>query len=591
MERVSGRHRRNFNVRGAGVVGAAMAIVVILAGSWLGYQRLSDKGCTGQIKLAVAVATEIAPAVDQAAQQWVSDGANVGGTCVSVAVTPINPATMAAAVAREHKVSLTGLGDAPASVVVPDVWVPDSTTWLLRLKAEAQGFVPTDGASVAQSPIVLGMPKPVAESFGWPDQKKSWKDVLDLLTTSNKINPGIADPTRDATGLAGLLTLSAVAGPTVQGQQKAVGALRLLAQSSSALRDDLLQKFPHSANDPNDIASSLGAAPMSEEDVVSYNAQKPSVPLAALYLDPAPPALDYPFAVMPEVDPQKAVAATGLRGELQKTTFKNALAAAGLRAPDGTGGAGFAAPIGAPPATAATKSASGGSDGGTAASGLDASAISQTIGRWAAITVPGRVLAVFDVSGSMETAVPTAGGLTRAQVTQKAAQQGLALFDDKWAVGVWLFSTDMVGKRPWKEIVPISPLASARTRLQQSTAQIVPKKNGDTGLYDTALAAYREVEDTWQGGRINSVILFTDGKNENPGGITQAQLVQNLNKLKDPRRPVRMVIIGIGDEVDPKELQAITNATSAGGVFVAEDPAKINQIFLEAIATRSGAGG
>src|SRR4051794_2550962 len=127
MERVSGRHRRNFNVRGAGVVGAAMAIVVILAGSWLGYQRLSDKGCTGQIKLAVAVATEIAPAVDQAAQQWVSDGANVGGTCVSVAVTPINPATIAAAVARERKGSRTGLGDAPAAGVVPGVWGPAST--------------------------------------------------------------------------------------------------------------------------------------------------------------------------------------------------------------------------------------------------------------------------------------------------------------------------------------------------------------------------------------------------------------------------------------------------------------------------------
>jgi Ca-activated chloride channel homolog len=29
--------------------------------------------------------------------------------------------------------------------------------------------------------------------------------------------------------------------------------------------------------------------------------------------------------------------------------------------------------------------------------------------------------------------------------------------------------------------------------------------------------------------------------------------------------------------------------TSAGGVFIAEDPAKIGDIFLEAIATRSGA--
>jgi hypothetical protein len=39
-----------------------MAIIVILAGSWFGYRQLSDKGCTGQFKLSVAAATEIAPA-------------------------------------------------------------------------------------------------------------------------------------------------------------------------------------------------------------------------------------------------------------------------------------------------------------------------------------------------------------------------------------------------------------------------------------------------------------------------------------------------------------------------------------------------
>src|SRR3954470_24849506 len=136
IDRVSGRHRRTFNLRGAGVVGAAMAIVIVLAGTWFGYQSLSGRGCSGQIKLSVAAATEIAPAVDQAAQQWVADGANVGGTCVGIAVTAVNPATMAAAVARDHKVALTGLGAAPASVVVPDVWIPDSSTWLLRLKSE-----------------------------------------------------------------------------------------------------------------------------------------------------------------------------------------------------------------------------------------------------------------------------------------------------------------------------------------------------------------------------------------------------------------------------------------------------------------------
>jgi hypothetical protein len=198
---------------------------------------------------------------------------------------------------------------------------------------------------------------------------------------------------------------------------------------------------------------------------------------------------------------------------------------------------------------------------------------------------------VFDVSGSMATPVPTAGGLSRAEVTQKAAAQGLALFDDRWSVGNWIFSTDMDGTKPYKQLVPITPLSSGRTKLQAAISPMNPKKNGDTGLYDTALAAYQEVQDGWQPGRVNSVIIFTDGKNDNPDGITRDQLVSRLKKLRDPKRPVRMVIIGIGNEVDRGELEAITSATDAGGVFIAPDPAKISDIFLEAIGSRTGASG
>ena len=565
-----------------------MAIIVVLAGSWVGYQRLSDSGCTGQIKLSVAAATEIAPAVEQSAQRWMTDDANVNGTCVAVSVTGINPAVMAAAVAREHKVTLPGLGTAPASVTVPDIWLPDSSTWLLRLRSEASGFTPTDGTSVAQSPIVMAMPAPLAEAqFGWPTKKLGWKDVLDKMKTSTQLRTGTVDPTRDAAGLAGLLALGQVAGPGADGQKAKVGALRSLAQGASALRDDLLEKFPQSA-DPAGLAGGLSAAPLSEEDVVAYNAKRPAVELAALYLDPQPPALDYPFAVMPEVDLQKSAAATGLRQALQQNAFKDALASAGLRSADGTTGTGFTAPVGAPQATKPTASADP-NKGGKAAAGSDVAAINQAVGSWAAITLPGRVLAVFDISGSMEKTVETAGGASRAQVTQGAARQGLALFDDKWAVGVWLFSTELVGKRPWKEIVPISPLTTARGELQASTALITPKSGGATGLYDTALAAYKAVQDDWEGGKINSVILFTDGKNENKDGISREKLVAELKKANDPTRPVRMVIIGIGDEVDRDELEAITSATDAGGVFIAEDPAKISDIFLQAISSRSGA--
>jgi Ca-activated chloride channel homolog len=563
-----------------------MAIVVVIAGAYLGYQQYSDSGCTGSIKLNVAAATEIAPAVDQAASKWSADGAEVNGTCVSVSVSGINPATMAAAIAHEHQVTLAGLGSAPASVVTPDVWIPDSSTWLLRLKSEASGFVPTDGTSMAKSPVVVAMPEPVAEqAFHWPDKRVGWKDLVGQMTRTNTVRTGIVDPNRDAAGLAGLLAMSQAAGNDQAGQAAKVAALRALAAGSSSLRDDLLQKFPHST-DANDVASSLSAAPLSEEDVVAYNAEKPPIKLAALYLEPTPPPLDYPYAVMPEVDLTKAAAATGLRQALQKASFKDALASVGLRAADGTVGAGFARPVGAPLPSA--PAVAPGDAGGVAASGLDASVINQALGGWSAITVPGRVLAVFDVSGSMLKKVPTAGGATRAQVTQGAATQGLALFDDKWAVGVWLFSTELVGKRPWKELVPISPLTSARTQLQASVSQIKPKRDGGTGLYDTALAAYKTVLNGWLPGRVNSVILFTDGKQQDPNGISRGDLVSQLRKLQDPKHPVRMIIIGIGNEVDRNELEEITNATSSGGVFIAPDPAKISDIFLQAIASRSG---
>src|ERR1700754_3713868 len=134
-------------MRGAGVVGAAMAIVVVLAGSYVGYQRLSDSKCTGTTRLTVAAANEIAPAVQQTAQKWIQDGANVNGTCVAVTVTPIASSTMASAIAGQHQVTLSGVGQAPESVKVPDVWIPDSDAWLLRLRSEAAGILPQGAAT------------------------------------------------------------------------------------------------------------------------------------------------------------------------------------------------------------------------------------------------------------------------------------------------------------------------------------------------------------------------------------------------------------------------------------------------------------
>ncbi|BCL13588.1 hypothetical protein GCM10017556_13270 [Micromonospora sagamiensis] len=561
-----------------------MALVVVVGGAWFGYRQLAQPGCSGQVELTVAVAPEIAPAVQAAAGRWAAGGPAAGGACVTVEVSAQEPVEVAAAVAGGHGVTLPGVGQASGTAITPDVWVPDSSTWLVRIRnSGATAFAPTNGASIARSPVVVAMPEPVAARLGWPQQKLTWADLLRQMNTDTKLRTGIVEPTRDAAGLAGLLALSAAAGASGgDSQQAKTAALRALATGRSALRQDLLARFPRSS-DPAALAAALGAAALSEEDVIAYNRTEPPVPLAALYLEPAPMPLDYPYAVLPGIEPAKATAAEALFGALTAPTFRDGLVGQALRGPDGIGGAGFQPPAGAP---AGSVTPSG--NGGRAAGGPDPSAVDAAVSGWSIATQPGRMLCVIDVSGSMKQPVPTAGNATRAQVTVAAALRGMDLVDDSWAVGLWTFSTEMVGRRDYRELLPIGPLSTQRSQLKAALGGIRPTPDGDTGLYDTVLAAYRRVQGDWEPGRVNSLVLFTDGKNEDADGISQRELLAELARIADPERPVQVVIIGIGGDVSRTELEAITKVTG-GGVFVTEDPNRIGEIFLRAVALRPNA--
>ena len=588
MVTVSGRHRMRHNLRGAGAAAAATALVAVVAGSWFGYQQLAGPNCSGRIELSVSAAPEIAPAVQGAADEWVANGAAVGGTCIAVTVASAEPVDVAAAVAGKHGATLAGVGQASGTAVTPDVWVPDSSTWLVRLKAGgASAFAPANGASIARSPVVVALPEPVATRIGWPDKEFRWSDLLQQVTASKPLRAGIVEPTQDAAGLSGLLSLTAAASSTGEAgspkaQEAMVGALRALATNRSSLRQDLLARFPRSS-DPTAIANGLGAAALSEEDVIAYNNTKPPIKLAALYLDPPPIPLDFPFAVLPGIEPSKASAARVLFEALRSADFKDRLAAQALRAPDGNWGRGFQAPTGAPsPSNGGEKQVPPSGQGG--ATDLDPVAISTATTTWSVATQSGRMLCVVDVSGSMKKPVATANGASREQVTVAAAGQGLGLFDDSWSIGLWTFSTNLKGSQDWNELVGIRPLSGNRGELQRGLASIRPS-SGDTGLYDTMLAAYKKVQQDWEPGKVNSIVLFTDGKNEDDKGISQKALLDQLKKLRDDEQPVQVIIIGIGNEVNRAELKSITDVTG-GGAFVTTDPSKIGEIFLQAIALR-----
>jgi Mg-chelatase subunit ChlD len=79
------------------------------------------------------------------------------------------------------------------------------------------------------------------------------------------------------------------------------------------------------------------------------------------------------------------------------------------------------------------------------------------------------------------------------------------------------------------------------------------------------------------------VILMTDGRNEDKNSITRDALLAELAKLQDPKRPILIVGIGIGPDIDVGELQAIAGATG-GQAFTTPDPTKIGDVFYAALA-------
>jgi Ca-activated chloride channel homolog len=548
-----------------------MALLFGIPAGILGVYHLADEaGCEIQTRLNVAAAPEIVPAL-----KVVSGNVD----CVNVEVRAVEPADMAAALAGRQGVTLAGVGQPTGEIAIPDVWIPDSSTWLARLSQALPDLDAAEAASIARSPVVVAMPEPVAGSVGWPTAKLTWAALLQQMTADTKLKVGTVEPTRDAAALSGLLAFGAAAQASPGGTTAATAALRALATGRSVVKQDLLARFPRSA-DAAAIASGLSAAAMSEQAVIAYNAAKPPVKLAALYVEPAPVALDYPFAVLPANNLAKSDAANALRKVLQQKPFLDKLAADGLRAPDGTIGPGFGAPTGAP-APAATAPASAGQRSAIA------TAVDTALSTWIAVALPSRMLAIIDVSGSMLQRVPTAGNATRAQVTIEAARRGLGLFDDSWAVGLWTFSTNLNGNTDWLQQVPIGPLSAQRTQLLAKISAIQPVPKGDTGLYDTLLAAYQEVKKDWDPGRVNSIVMMTDGDNDDPsGGVSHEQLLAQLQQLHDPQKPIQVIIIGIGPTVNAAPLEQITK-TTGGGVFIAEDPAKIGEIFLKAISLRS----
>jgi hypothetical protein len=195
-----------------------------------------------------------------------------------------------------------------------------------------------------------------------------------------------------------------------------------------------------------------------------------------------------------------------------------------------------------------------------------------------------QILGLIDISGSMADPLP-GGKESKLSATMLAAEQGAGLLMDTTQVSVWVFATQLDGNKDYKLVRPYTALGGGgRAALLGTLSSVRVKPNGNTGLYDSVLAAYQAARRAWTPGRINLLLVATDGKNDDPtGGINRAQLLSSLRKLQDPRRPLPILFIGLSGGIDKHELQDIAGATG-GKVYVTNKPSGIRQIFFDALA-------
>jgi Ca-activated chloride channel family protein len=190
---------------------------------------------------------------------------------------------------------------------------------------------------------------------------------------------------------------------------------------------------------------------------------------------------------------------------------------------------------------------------------------------------------VIDASESMQEKLDD--GVTRAQLAGGAARLGAELLPDRSAAGAWIFASRLKGDQDWRVLAPVAPLGSTTKTGQnyrfylQGLAGNVNRylSPGGTALYDTTIAASREMHRTYDEKAVNAIILMTDGGNDDSGASLQ-EMVAELTRLNAGKNKVAIYTAGLGPNADYAALWRIAEAS--GGYAYRIDTALEGQTAL-----------
>ena len=479
----------------------------------------------------------------------------------------------------------------------PIAWVPGSTMWGQLLNAQLadqhrQPIAP-NGTPFAHSPLVVAMPEPMAHALGYPQRALGWRDFEQLARNPRgwaayghpewgPFRLGKGNPYWSTTGLDQTIALDAAPG--------AGGDPRLLEQAVIYYGDTTQVYFDNwqrlAEKKPPNALTYLSAVITSERAVVAYNtghaqadvaldAHTPSkFPLVAIYPKDASIESDNPIIVLkaPWASASARAGARLFTKFVQQPAVQIKVAAAGFRPARGTVRSDvIATRNGVDPTTHSSSVAP-----------ASPAAIEQALAHWQADRRRARVLFLFDVSDSMgDPADPDKPhGPTKIELARRALTSALGQLSPDDEVGLRTFTTKGPSSASpnWRDVVPSGRLAIRRRALDQAIAALTPQQGSP--LYAATRDAFDDVAHRADPSRIDSVVVLTDGYNEDDHDNDLNALLKHLASKPD----VRVFTITYSNDADGGTLRRIAQATNAWN-YDARDTIDLAEVLPRALAS------
>lgn len=536
------------------IVGLVLALIV--AGGWSVLQLFGsdDSSAASTDCETTTVTMAVTPAMVDLIDAAVASLED-NGQCVELDVTT---ATVAEIAAAQDEV------DEGEEDVLPDLWVPDSPAWQTVLTGAGLTGKVLEPA-LAASPVGLASGSTRPAPVTWLDALSSRRLV--------KTDP-LASGAFAQTLLAPLAEAADAGGDVAAAQSALVPVAQKFGAKAAAGRNRpvTIDTIP---------LGSKRLIPVTEQDFLI--AQRGNNALTWTTPGTGAAVLNFPL-VQPDAGAggisvgSGSLDVAGRTGEKIAAWFTSkegiaAIAGEKLRGPDGAplpDGESLSAPKQLPAA--------------------ERGQVDSTMKSWGILTVPSSVLAVIDASSSMDTVEGTS---TRIGLAVGAAVTALDAFPDHARIGLWVFSINQgPGGQDWREMAALRRLdaptgdGGKQADLLRAQAEVLPGlTGGGTGTYDTVLAAYKATTREYNPAYYNSLVLMTDGANDDPGSISLTQLLQELEALHDPDRPVRIIPVGISADADMESLDKIADATG-GQAYEARDPQDILKVLASGLLTR-----